>query len=120
MGTALATGWQTSRSKPEVTLVDPAPSDLIRAIAEEEGLALNPPPAPADIVVIAIKPQIFPEAVAQIQSWVGPETLVISIMAGIRLKQLAEAFNTDLVLRCLLYTSPSPRDQRGSRMPSSA
>ena len=25
-----------------------------------------------------------------------------------------------LVLTCLLYTSPSPRDQRGSRMPSSA
>ena len=25
-----------------------------------------------------------------------------------------------LYLRCLLYTSPSPRDQRGSRMPSSA
>ena len=28
---------------------------------------------------------------------------------------IAEAFNN-----CLLYTSPSPRDQRGSRMPSSA
>ena len=26
----------------------------------------------------------------------------------------------DLVQCCLLYTSPSPRDQRGSRMPSSA
>ena len=26
----------------------------------------------------------------------------------------------DQVLCCLLYTSPSPRDQRGSRMPSSA
>ena len=25
-----------------------------------------------------------------------------------------------LDLTCLLYTSPSPRDQRGSRMPSSA
>ena len=25
-----------------------------------------------------------------------------------------------LVIVCLLYTSPSPRDQRGSRMPSSA
>ena len=25
-----------------------------------------------------------------------------------------------LTLTCLLYTSPSPRDQRGSRMPSSA
>ena len=26
----------------------------------------------------------------------------------------------DPALACLLYTSPSPRDQRGSRMPSSA
>ena len=26
----------------------------------------------------------------------------------------------DQVFHCLLYTSPSPRDQRGSRMPSSA
>ena len=32
-----------------------------------------------------------------------------------RLKQMEE---TGLI--CLLYTSPSPRDQRGSRMPSSA
>ena len=30
--------------------------------------------------------------------------------------QRAEALHYD----CLLYTSPSPRDQRGSRMPSSA
>ena len=27
---------------------------------------------------------------------------------------------TFVLLACLLYTSPSPRDQRGSRMPSSA
>ena len=26
----------------------------------------------------------------------------------------------DFFMTCLLYTSPSPRDQRGSRMPSSA
>ena len=26
----------------------------------------------------------------------------------------------DIVIACLLYTSPSPRDQRGTRMPSSA
>ena len=26
----------------------------------------------------------------------------------------------DVTIGCLLYTSPSPRDQRGSRMPSSA
>ena len=29
-------------------------------------------------------------------------------------------FDFGLMITCLLYTSPSPRDQRGSRMPSSA
>ena len=28
--------------------------------------------------------------------------------------------NGEITYVCLLYTSPSPRDQRGSRMPSSA
>ena len=31
-----------------------------------------------------------------------------------------QRYNKILVIICLLYTSPSPRDQRGSRMPSSA
>ena len=29
-------------------------------------------------------------------------------------------YTKELSINCLLYTSPSPRDQRGSRMPSSA
>ena len=33
------------------------------------------------------------------------------------LLKLGNSFDIDI---CLLYTSPSPRDQRGSRMPSSA
>ena len=37
-------------------------------------------------------------------------------------KDIAQARDilSRLVVYCLLYTSPSPRDQRGSRMPSSA
>ena len=33
---------------------------------------------------------------------------------------VADAAQPQSLLACLLYTSPSPRDQRGSRMPSSA
>ena len=39
---------------------------------------------------------------------------------GIRLKRHHEHEGGDLSEACLLYTSPSPRDQRGARMPSSA
>ena len=36
-------------------------------------------------------------------------------------ENLAAKYNATIVLKgCLLYTSPSPRDQRGTRMPSSA
>ena len=45
--------------------------------------------------------------------------LVLGVAAGsadaARYGTLDDAYNC-----CLLYTSPSPRDQRGSRMPSSA
>ena len=39
---------------------------------------------------------------------------------GIAKKINQSAVQKDEVYNCLLYTSPSPRDQRGSRMPSSA
>ena len=34
--------------------------------------------------------------------------------------EVQQLLGDNLVRACLLYTSPSPRDQRGSRMPSSA
>ena len=37
-----------------------------------------------------------------------------------KLVDLYQSFFKTLNVSCLLYTSPSPRDQRGSRMPSSA
>ena len=39
---------------------------------------------------------------------------------GFGLCGIPEELINALKLSCLLYTSPSPRDQRGSRMPSSA
>ena len=45
----------------------------------------------------------------------------ISVSEGrIRIRIGVVIFICVLILVCLLYTSPSPRDQRGSRMPSSA
>ena len=62
------------------------------------------------------------ERAANIDGIKAAEFDVLIIGAGINgvstFRELA--LNGVSVLLCLLYTSPSPRDQRGSRMPSSA
>ena len=51
----------------------------------------------------------------------GAEQQFDSGKLGIWLFLVTEVlFFSGLFVACLLYTSPSPRDQRGSRMPSSA
>ena len=48
--------------------------------------------------------------------------LVIGTLVGLEIPILARILSRSATWKdsCLLYTSPSPRDQRGSRMPSSA
>ena len=53
----------------------------------------------------------------------GEEIPIIGLGSSATFSSLAtseDATQLREVLACLLYTSPSPRDQRGSRMPSSA
>ena len=50
-------------------------------------------------------------------SGIGDSCLFLLYELGVELVTSGEK---DVLYYCLLYTSPSPRDQRGSRMPSSA
>ena len=51
----------------------------------------------------------------------GQEHLGLPVFNTVKeAKENTEANATVIYVPCLLYTSPSPRDQRGSRMPSSA
>ena len=49
-----------------------------------------------------------------------PSHIVPLAAPGVVKKGLKWLFDPESPFSCLLYTSPSPRDQRGSRMPSSA
>ena len=51
---------------------------------------------------------------------VNLRTILITALCGINKKKEAKRFCKELLKSCLLYTSPSPRDKRQSRMPSSA
>ena len=84
MGGAMLEGWLAVGLDPAaVAVIEPAPSPEIRSLCGARGIRLNPEsPGPAEIVVLAIKPQTLPAAAPTIAPLVGPDTLLVSIVAG--------------------------------------
>ncbi|RKI87181.1 pyrroline-5-carboxylate reductase [Parablautia intestinalis] len=61
--------------------------------------------AQADIVILAVKPQVFGEVIPQIKGVVRDDALVMSIAAGRTIAQIEEAFGKKLKLvRCMPNT----------------
>src|SRR5256885_4616593 len=91
MGGAMLTGWLAGGlDASRVVVVEPFPSDDIKALAAK-GVRLNPTDAgTADTLVVAVKPQMFREAGPALKNLVGPSTLVVSIMAGTTIAALEE------------------------------
>src|SRR5215207_108014 len=91
MGGAMLTGWLAGGlDAKRVVVIEPFPSDDIKALAAN-GVRLNPKDAGAvDTLVMAVKPQTFREAGPALKSFVGPNTLVVSIMAGTPIAALQE------------------------------
>ena len=96
MGGAMLEGWLAGGLAPSaVRLIEPAPSPEIEALARLRGLALNAPSgaaAPPDVLVLAVKPQMLDAAAPQLAALAGPRTLVVSIIAGKTLGDLAARF----------------------------
>lgn len=93
MGGAMLTGWLAQGLAPErVVVIDPFMSPDIAALAAK-GVRLNPSASDVgtvDTLVVAVKPQSFREAGAALKAFVGPSTLVVSIMAGTTIAALEE------------------------------
>jgi pyrroline-5-carboxylate reductase len=91
MGGAMLTGWLAGGlDANRVIVVEPHPSDEIKALVAK-GIRLNPKDAgTVDTLVMAVKPQTFREAGPALKSLVGANTLVVSIMAGTTIAALEE------------------------------
>jgi len=77
-------GWLAVGMKPAgVTVVDPRPSEEITRLCADRGIALNPSsPSAPEVLVLAIKPQMLDAAAPGVSGLVGPNTLIVSILAG--------------------------------------
>src|SRR5665213_1466538 len=94
MGGAMLTGWLARGLEPRhVGVIEPHPSGEISALVTK-GIRLNPSAKDVGSVatlVVALKPQSFPDAGAMLKSFAGPSTLVVSIMAGIPIASISQA-----------------------------
>ena len=104
MGSALAGGWIKAGYVGPIAIHDPAPSDLLKSWEGTGKISLNPDPSPASTLIVAVKPQVFPKILDNLRAFVGPDTLVLSIMAGITLSSLAESLGTSRVARAMPNT----------------
>jgi pyrroline-5-carboxylate reductase len=96
MGGAMLEGWLAGGLKPSgVRLIEPKPTAEIEALAKRRRLAFNSPSGsagPPEVLVLAIKPQMLDSAAPQLAALAGPDTLVLSIVAGKRIEDLAARF----------------------------
>ena len=107
MGLALARGWlKAGLPADKLLLVDPKPADEAMDFAKAHGVALASAASGGGIgvLVLAVKPQIIGDVLAQLEPAIGPETLVISIAAGIGLQRLTVGLNTQRVIRTMPNT----------------
>jgi len=102
MGGAMLEGWiALGIDAARIVVLEPEPSSEVERLAAA-GLRLNPENrGEADVVVIAVKPQIADTVVPTLAPWAGSKTLVISIMAGRTLKSLARALPGRALVRAM-------------------
>jgi pyrroline-5-carboxylate reductase len=100
MGGAMLAGWLARGLDPrKVCVIEPHPSGEITALAAQ-GVRLNPSPQDVGSVatlVVALKPQTFGEAGAELKPFAGPSTLVVSIMAGTTIASISKACGGSVV-----------------------
>ncbi len=58
----------------------------------------------ADVVVLAIKPQVMSEVAQEVGSTIGSEKLLVSIAAGVSIATLIDQFGTERVVRAMPNT----------------
>ena len=104
MGSALAGGWLKAGLSGQINIVDPNPTALVKDWIAVGQVQHNPVAMPADVLVIAVKPQVFGDLVAEIKSRVGPQTCVLSIMAGVSTATLEAKLGTPNVARAMPNT----------------
>ncbi|AJE48329.1 pyrroline-5-carboxylate reductase [Celeribacter indicus] len=105
MGSAMLRGWLDGGLPPaSVTVLDPNPSDWLKATGVRLNSAL--PDAPA-IVLIAVKPQMMGDALPALKALGGGATLFLTVAAGISIATYEEMLGADTPIVRAMPNTPA-------------
>jgi pyrroline-5-carboxylate reductase len=105
MGGALIRGWREAGAFSAADLIIRDPHIDAAAF---EGASVNPPLsqlARAKTVLLAVKPQIWREAIADVVPHLAPDAVIVSIAAGVRAADISAAFGGRAVARVMPTTA---------------
>ncbi len=90
MAGAMLEGWLAAGLEPErFPVVDPARRELPAGVRSLDAV---PQGEDFDLILLGVKPQLLAEVAPQVEPVAGPETVLVSILAGVELAVLAERF----------------------------
>lgn len=100
MGGAMLQGWLKRGVNPSaVTVIDPKPPAWLSGVRVNQPAPENPA-----VMVLAVKPQMMGEVLGQLSNAAGPQTLVISVAAGVTLAAYEAAFPRSPIVRAMPNT----------------
>jgi len=86
MGGAMLTGWLKSAANPgDYYVIDPSPSDAMRAKIKDADAHFSqtaPEGLVADVLFLAVKPQVMDAVLPPLKTLVGANTVVVTVAAG--------------------------------------
>ncbi len=108
MGTAIANGMIKNAycQAAQITIIDPS-AEKRSHLAKSLGVNTsenNESCTSADLIILAVKPQVFPELAQALKEKVHSECTVLSIMAGIDLMTISTVLDHKNCVRCMPNT----------------
>jgi pyrroline-5-carboxylate reductase len=111
MGGALLKGWLAGGRDPAAIFVqEPSPPpDIAEAIASSGIVTGAPPamPAPPDVIVLAIKPQMMEATLPGVAPLAGADTVVLSVAAGTSIASMARHFGPKAAIVRAMPNTPA-------------
>lgn len=108
MGGAMLGGWLAQGTAPEsVMVVDPQPGGLPAGVNVVNSFAALPEGVSAEVVVLAVKPQVMADVLPPYAALAGKDTVFLSIAAGKTLAFFRDLFGDEAAIVRAMPNTPS-------------